>query len=907
MPLTSGTTLGPYQIDAPLGAGGMGEVYTATDTRLDRTVAIKVLPEHVAADPDLKQRFEREARTVAALNHPHICTLHDIGNQDGIDFLVMEYLDGETLAERLEKGALPLDQALQIAIEIADALDKAHRQGIVHRDLKPGNIMLTKAGAKLLDFGLAKLKPAEEAGELSALPTQAADLTQEGSILGTFQYMAPESLEGQEADARTDIFALGAVVYELVSGRKAFEGKSQASLIAAIMHVDPPAMSSLQVMSPPVLDQIVKTCLAKDPDQRWQTAGDVGRQLQWVREGGSQADLPVAVSRRRRTRQWLSGALAGGTVAAVVTGLAVWGLIRADPVTPPTSRLSVTLPSENELLLSGQPHSSIALSPDGSRLVYIGFARSPLRAQVPRSLFLRSLSTLDVRELPGTAGAVQPFFSPDGEWVGFFTPDGELKTLVLEGGDPVTILEGIEDSVWSFGSWGEDDSIVFGGPRAALRRIASNGGDVDVLTSLADDGTEFSHSVPQFLPGARQVVFAVEERNPRAFRTEILDLETGTRRTLLQDAQAPVYASSGHLLFVRDDVLMAVPFDAETGTITGNEVPLADRVRTDGYGIPQLGLAQNGTLAYVEPVSDAGATALMWVTREGVTDVLDGPTRRFTGPRVSPDGRSAVVTVVEEGIQLLDLGRGTTTSVTADRAGAPVWTPDGAHIVFGLPEARGIVWKAADGSGDEELLVQAEATDFPSPGSWTADGLRLVYTVLTTGGEDVWVLTLDDEPRNEPFLQGPHNESQASFSPDGRWIAYRSDELGQRSVYLARYGGDGGRVPVGSGSEPRWALDGRELFYRAPEGLMAVSVDGSAELELGEPTLLFNDAAAPSPVPGVNSVGFRRSRGRGGAGYDVAPDGRFLMVEERDNPAFVRDVIVVQNWHQELLERVPVD
>ena len=388
-----GTTLGPYQIDAPLGAGGMGEVYKATDTRLDRTVAIKVLPEHVANDPDLKQRFEREARTVAALNHPHICTLHDIGTQDGIDFLVMEYLDGETLAQRLEKGTLPLDQALTIAIEIADALDKAHRQGIVHRDLKPANIMLTKAGAKLLDFGLAKLKLPEQAGTLSALPTQPANLTQEGSILGTFQYMAPESLEGQEADARTDIFAFGAVIYEMVTGRKAFEGKSQASLIHAIMGVDPPAMSSLQVMSPPALDQIVKTCLAKDPDHRWQSAGDVGRQLQWITDGGSQTGVPAVLATGRKTRErlWMATAAAGALLAAVFAVL----YVNRAPAEGVTTRFSVPTalsPDGRQIAYGSGAVSGLALSPDNTQLAFV--------TGVPRGrLWVRHLDSTPITAL----------------------------------------------------------------------------------------------------------------------------------------------------------------------------------------------------------------------------------------------------------------------------------------------------------------------------------------------------------------------------------------------------------------------------------------------------------------------------------------------------------------------------
>ena len=403
MPLSPGATLGPYEIQAPLGAGGMGEVYKARDTRLDRTVAIKVLPEHVAADPDLKRRFEREAKTISSLNHPHICTLHDIGSQDGIDFLVMEYLDGETLAQRVQKGALSLDQALKIAIEIADALDKAHRQGITHRDLKPGNIMLTKAGAKLLDFGLAKLKPVEAAGGLSALPTQEAPLTEQGTILGTFQYMAPEQLEGQETDARTDIFALGTVIYEMVAGRKAFEGKSQASLISAIMTAEPPALVSLQPMSTPALDQIVRTCLAKDPESRWHSAGDIERQLKWIVEGDSQpsiaapaATVPQGATRRQVTPLVVAALVVGGTIV----GLTVWSLMRPGPPEPrPITRFSVLLPPGDEFSSTGR--HVVALSPDGGKLVYGS----------NQQLYLRAMDQPEAVPIRGTEGGGRsPFF-----------------------------------------------------------------------------------------------------------------------------------------------------------------------------------------------------------------------------------------------------------------------------------------------------------------------------------------------------------------------------------------------------------------------------------------------------------------------------------------------------------------
>ena len=420
MPLQPGTSLGPYQIEAPLGAGGMGEVYKARDTRLDRTVAIKVLPEHVAADPDLKQRFEREAKTISSLNHPHICTLHDIGSQDGIDFLVMEYLDGETLGQRLEKGALPLDQALTIAIEIADALDKAHRQGITHRDLKPGNIMLTKSGAKLLDSGLAKLrKPGTVGAEgFSATTTQIEPLTGSGTILGTLQYMAPEQLEGKEADARTDIFAFGALVYEMATGKKAFEGKSQASLIGAILKDEPPPISTLQPLTPPVLDQIVKTCLAKDPDDRWRSAGDVGRQMAWIGDGALQmgettpTGTTVLPSGWRRVAPLSLGALVTGSV---ITGVMVWALTRPGPAPPGPVTRSLLTPSQTGPVFV-RTDVNVALTPDGAQLVY----RGELDGE-PR-LFVRSLSAMDATPLTGPGLQPRhPFISPDGDWVGFGT------------------------------------------------------------------------------------------------------------------------------------------------------------------------------------------------------------------------------------------------------------------------------------------------------------------------------------------------------------------------------------------------------------------------------------------------------------------------------------------------------
>ena len=474
MALTAGTRLGPYEIRDQIGAVGMGEVYRATDTRLDRTVAIKVLPEHLADDPQRRERFEREAKAVSSLNHPHICTLHDIGEQDGIHFLVMEYVEGETLQQRLEKGRLPLDQALEYAIQIADALDKAHRQGVVHRDLKPGNIMITKSGTKLLDFGLAKLKARSAPLDQWSTIEEKEPLTAEGGILGTLQYMAPEQLEGKETDARTDIFAFGTIVYEMVTGKKAFQGKSQASLIAAILDAEPPPISSVQPVSPPALDRLVRKALVKDPEDRWQDARDVTGELQWITDAGSGDGIAASTLTAQRPAGWwrlmplTSALLVGGLVA----GLTVWSLTRPDPRV--ARRLAVPIPTNMQLF------GPLALSPDGRTLVYAARGEDGVSR-----LYRRELDQLEATLIPGTENATFPFFSPTGEWVGFFAGSGgglgTLKTASLAGGTPVTLWEGALISVNA--SWGPDDTIVLGGQgqhgdeRSSLWQISATGGN----------------------------------------------------------------------------------------------------------------------------------------------------------------------------------------------------------------------------------------------------------------------------------------------------------------------------------------------------------------------------------------------------------------------------------------------
>jgi Tol biopolymer transport system component len=904
MAILPGRRLGPYEILSSVGAGGMGEVYRARDTRLDRIVAIKVLPTHLADRSELRERFEREARTIASLNHPHICTLFDIGQQDGIDYLVMEFLEGETLAQRLQKGALPLEQVLQYAIEISDALDKAHRKGVTHRDLKPGNIMLTKSGTKLLDFGLAKLKQEAVPANVSPseLPTAIDPLTAEGIIVGTMQYMAPEQLEGKEVDARTDIFAFGAVVYEMATGKRAFEGKTQASLIAKILETDPPPISSLQPMTPPALDRVVKKCLAKEPEKRWQAASDVCDELKWIAEGGSQIGLaPTAAVKGFRALSRRALILSGGTLllVAVIASLATWKLKPAPEPTPrPVTRTVITLPPGQQL--AGMENGpAFALSSDGTQLAYVA------RQGGNQQLYVRAMDSLEARPVPGTEGAVNPFFSPDGQWVGFLAA-GKLKKISVNGGAALTL----SDAAYPGGaSWGSQGIIAFTPQNvSALQQVPDAGGTPQSLTRLGRG--ENTLRWPEFLPGGKAVLFAASASTSswNNAKVDIQPVGTAERRNLIQGGTNPRYAPSGNLVYAQGGSLMAVPFDPQRLEVTGSAVPVVEGVlQSPINGAAQYSLSATGSLVYVPGGIQSAQSRLVWVSRNGAEQPLAAPAHAYLDPRLSPDGRRVAVGITESESQiwLYDLSRETLTRLTFEGSSntAPAWTPDGKRIAFASNKegSPNLFWQLADGSGGLERLTTSEYTQ--APNSWSPDGQLLAFQeVNPTTQRDIWVLRMGDPSpgsgqvrKAQPFLRTPFNESASRFSPDGRWLAYISNESGRYEIYVQPYPGPGGKWQISTegGTEPIWNPNGRELFYRSGDKMMAVEIATQSGFAAGKPRMLFEGPYLPTPGTIPN--------------YDVTPDGqRFLMLKPIEQAAGPTQINVVLNWFEELKRRVPV-
>ena len=882
MSLSNGIRLGPYEIIAAVGAGGMGEVYRARDTRLDRTVAVKVLPAHLTSDPDLRQRFEREARTISSLNHPHICALYDVGHHDGTDYLVMEFLEGETLADRLQRGRVPLDQVLKIGTEIADALDKAHAQGIVHRDLKPANIMLTKSGAKLMDFGLAKPQASAVmvASATGIAVTANKPLTAEGTIVGTFQYMAPEQLEGGLCDSRSDIFALGAVLYEMTTGRRAFDGKSRVSVVAAILEKEPEPVSAVEPMTPPGLEHVVRICLAKDPQDRWQTSHDVGLQLRWLAQSTSRGAPPG----RLIPGPWM---LAAGALLAIA-GLAVGYFFRPPDVLP-IIRTSISLPEGVHLETE---NSSLALSPDGRRLVFAGFDRSG-----KQQLWLRSLDSVTAQPLSGTDGATYPFWSPDGRSVGFFAGH-LLKRLDVSSGIVQTVCDAPDGRG---ASWGTSGTIVFSaGPFTPLYGVPAAGGAPSQLTTLAEKNA--SHRVPHFLPDGVHVLFYAskgEGLNQHNGGIYVLDVQSKQVNLVAEENSEARYTPPGYILFLRKRNLMAQRFDTRRLRTVGEAVPIAERILFNPFRLTgEFTVSDSGLLVYQSGLT-IPQSQLTWFDLDGHKLGTLGDPAPFAGIFLAPSGKQMVAPVIDAAsnqmsLWMYDLGYDVPSHFSSGNGDFddPVWSPDSKSVAYQNSSGKIFIKPADSSSQATELLANG---GFNMPSLWSPDRKMLLYCVQGAGGFDLWSLQLTPKPQPRPFLVTDANECNGSFSPDGKWLAYISDETGRDELYVVSFPSLGAKRQLSAdGAEfPNWFDDGRRLAYVNADQRLVVLDIGKNErgLEVGKPRTAFGG----SPLPALP---------RQGTVVDdpvyITRDGKRMLLPIPIGGGSMSDLTLVNNWTAEL-------
>jgi eukaryotic-like serine/threonine-protein kinase len=879
MAVSAGTRLGPYEILAPIGAGGMGEVYRARDTRLERTVAVKVLPSHLSSSPEVRQRFEREAKTISQLSHPHICALYDVGREGETEYLVMELLEGETLSDRLARGALPLGQTLRYGVEIADALDKAHRQGIVHRDLKPSNVMLTKSGVKLLDFGLAKaMAPAPTAGSLTSLPTRQQSLTQEGTILGTFQYMAPEQLEGKDADGRTDIFAFGATLYEMATGKKAFTGASRASLITAIMSAEPPSISSVQPMSPPALDRVAKKCLAKDPEDRWQNAADLGSELEWIRESGSQTGVAPSVAPHRRP--WLPWAVTA--LAALVTVAVLLRPRRVETSAVPRMVLSI-LPPQGAAWTDW-----FALSPDGRRLALVGSSEG--RVQI----WIRRLDEEDAHAVAGTEEAEDPFWSPDGRSLAFFAQN-KLKRIELESG-AVQVL--CDSGLGRGGAWSREGVILFAGiSPGVLSRVAASGGAPVAATRLDSSRGDVLHRWPQFLPDGKRFLVFVSTKSRETTGIYLGSLESQELKLVQRSDEAGQFLPPDRLLYARGDALVVQRVDLSRTRTTGEPEILVRQVDVAEVGayLRLFSASQNGIVAF----RDAGyQRPLVWFDRRGNVTLR---TSAVAGPRgfsLSPDEALVAYstgTQTASDIWILDSKRDVPTKLTlGSSATQPLFSHDGRFLYYrSFGNRFEIRRKPVRGGGPEETVFDPNAFDYLisggrfgpicSPQDETPDGKTLIIQDARRN-YDIWALPLEGDRKLFPVLATEFSERQPRLSPDGRWLAYYSDESGRFEVYVRRFPvtEEKWQVSTRGGIWPYWRGDGKEIYYIGLDAvLMAAPVSTGPTFSVGAPESLFQTRLRIWTVARQ---------------YAASRDGqRFLMIYPTQDPA-ASPMNVLLNW-----------
>jgi serine/threonine protein kinase/Tol biopolymer transport system component len=878
--------LGPYELVALLGHGGMGEVYRARDTRLNRTVAIKLLPPALNDSPHARSRFLREARAIASLSHPNVCIVHDVGDEAGLHFIVMEYLEGEPLAACLSRGPLSAEQVLQRGIEIADGLDHAHGLGVVHRDIKPGNIILTKGGAKLVDFGLAALRSSIFDRET----VEDASITKPGQIMGTLQYMAPEQLEGKETDARTDLFACGLVLYEMATGKRAFGGSSSAAIISAILGGTIPSIREVEATYSTDLDWAIRRCLGKTPQERWQSAADLAAVLRWIQRktatGSEDAQRPPLPKRR-----WPTAAAASAAAVAIV--LATWFAARqwqsAGSINTAPVRASIRLAAD--AVISDDGSGAIALSHDSTRLAYSAAVKGTT------GLYLRHLDRLDATLLPGTEGASSPFFSPDGSSIAFYAA-GKLKKVALDGSSPVVLCDAPRGRG---GSWVSADTIVFApSSDTPLFRVRAAGGDPEPLTVLSEHPRERSHRWPALMPDGRAVLFTAGNPSDSVFSDAQIVIQSlvgaKERRVLVEGAAHARYAD-GHLLYLKGGSLVAAPFDPDRLELVGNAVTLVeDAARSRYLGSVQFAVSAGGALVYL-PATDSRAY-LTWISRDGRTTRVGDVKGPYFAPRLSPDGTRIAVDI-DDGqgdIGVYDLATGNfhRSTHTPEFDGHPVWSPDGTRFLFASERGPGVqmFWKRwNDFRGAPGALAQVAAGHPPlAPGeyarvphSWSPDGRFVAFTENHPDTRrNIWIAQVDGGGEPYPLIVSPFEDTQPVFSPDGKWLAYQSNDQGPDAIYVQALPKAGARILVSAdhASAPRWAQSGEIFFWKAGR-MFAVRVSPVGNtLKVGTPTPLFEHSSRPS--------------------YDVAPDGRRFLFAQPDPVRTPRDLVLLSGWRAAL-------
>ena len=858
----------------------MGEVYRAKDNRLERDVALKVLREDLS-QPERLARFQREARLLAALNHPNIATIHGLENSNGTHFLVMEWVPGETLAERIKrKGAVPVDEAVSIARQIADALEAAHDKPIIHRDLKPGNVKVTPEGVvKVLDFGLAKAFEDETFPDenVATASTVSGGPSLPGVILGTPAYMSPEQARGKRVDKRADIWAFGCILYEMLTGKPLFTGQTMAEVLAAVIK-DPPDLSGLPSQTPPNIRYLLSRCLEPDLRERLRDIGEA----RIIIEHGGEASAAGATQPSQRWALWIGpGAF---LLALAIAGAILWTRRPAPAET--TRRLAISLPAGQQFPDTGQV---MALSPDGKLLAYVADEGNS------RQIYLRSLNTFDVKTIPGTEGASGPFFSPDSQWIAFFA-EGKLKKLSVTGGAPITLADAGGGT--PIGTWGPNDMIVFPQNGYSLNAIPAGGGTPQSLIAIDSQKGENSVCCPAFLPNGGAVLFTTSS-GTGSVQAALKVLASGQRKDLMAGASLPIYVPTGHLLYVQGGTLMAVPFDASQLKVTGNPVPVVEGVMQSQslvFGMAHYSVANDGSLAYI-PGRVAGANSkLVWVDRHGKEQPIPADPHAYRNPRLSPDGSRIAVGIDELGGQVwtFDLSRDLLSRLTFEGTGSanPSWSPDGKKIAYTSGAPGSLFVQPADGSGKAEKIGSGQYRQVVN--SWSPDGQFLAYHASTPStGTDIWMLHLSDG-QAKIFVQTQAGESAARFSPDGRLVAHTSSESGRQEIYVEPFPGPGGKwqISTDGGTEAVWNPDGKELFFRHKDQMMSVDITTQPTFSASKPKVLFQGDYALSAGTLAN--------------YDVSKDGqRFLMVQEGADETEPTHINMILNWFDELKRLAP--